>query len=152
MSRLQGHSAAGRIRSIKKFNDLVGNRTHDFPACSIVSQPTALPRGSYKHTHMYGWSCGYAWHCLLLFFFIIGGVGLSPWYCGHFWPIVQTPDDRWGWLWSNWWNEDWQGKPTPAPLCPPQIPHDQTRARTPDRCGGKPATNRLSYVAAFGTV
>jgi hypothetical protein len=25
---------------------------------------------------------------------IIGGVGLSPWYCGHFWPIVQTPDDR----------------------------------------------------------
>jgi hypothetical protein len=22
-----------------------------------------------------------------------------------------APDDRWGWLWSNWWNEDWQGKP-----------------------------------------
>jgi hypothetical protein len=33
-------------------------------------------------------------------------------------------------------------------LCPPQIPHDQTRARTPDRRGGKPATNRLSYGAA----
>jgi hypothetical protein len=31
----------------------------------------------------------------------------------------------------------------------PQIPHDQTRARTPDRSGGKPATNRLSYGAAF---
>jgi hypothetical protein len=29
-----------------------------------------------------------------------------------------------------------------------QIPHDQTRARTPDRRGGKPATNRLSYGAA----
>jgi hypothetical protein len=29
-----------------------------------------------------------------------------PRYCGHFWPIVQTPDDRWGWL----WNEEWQGK------------------------------------------
>jgi hypothetical protein len=28
----------------------------------------------------------------------------NPRYCGHFWPIVQTPDDRWGWLWSNWWN------------------------------------------------
>jgi hypothetical protein len=82
-------------------------------------------------------------------FFIIGGVGLSP-----FWPIVQAPDDRWGWLWSNWWNEDWQGKPKysdktcPAPLCPPQIPHDQTRARTPGHRGGKPATNRLSYGAA----
>jgi hypothetical protein len=34
----------------------------------------------------------------------------STGYCGHFWPIVQAPDDRWGWLWSNWWNEDWQGK------------------------------------------
>jgi hypothetical protein len=22
------------------------------------------------------------------------------------------------------------GKPAPVPLCPPQIPHDQTRART----------------------
>jgi hypothetical protein len=30
-----------------------------------------------------------------------------------------------------------------------KIPHDQTRARTPDRRGGKPATNRLSYGAAL---
>jgi hypothetical protein len=44
-----------------------------------------------------------------VFFFIVSGVGPSPLYCGHFWPIVPTPDDRW--LWSNWWNEDWQGKP-----------------------------------------
>jgi hypothetical protein len=29
-----------------------------------------------------------------------------------------------------------------------KIPHDQTRARTPGRWGGKPATNRLSYGAA----
>jgi hypothetical protein len=29
-----------------------------------------------------------------------------------------------------------------------KIPHDQTRARTLDRFGGKPATNRLSYGAA----
>jgi hypothetical protein len=29
-----------------------------------------------------------------------------------------------------------------------KIPHDQTRARTPDRCDGNPATNRLSYGAA----
>jgi hypothetical protein len=32
---------------------------------------------------------------------------------------------------------------------PPQIPHEQVRFRTPDRSGGKPATNRLSYGAAF---
>jgi hypothetical protein len=30
-----------------------------------------------------------------------------------------------------------------------KIPHDETRAQTPDRSGGKPATNRLSYGAAF---
>jgi hypothetical protein len=30
-----------------------------------------------------------------------------------------------------------------------KIPHDQTRARTSDRSGGKPATNRLSYGAAL---
>jgi hypothetical protein len=32
-------------------------------------------------------------------------------YCGHYWPIVPAPNDRCGWLWRNWWNEDWQGKP-----------------------------------------
>jgi hypothetical protein len=39
----QGYSAAGRIRSIEKTNDLVGNQTHDLPACSIVPQLTTLP-------------------------------------------------------------------------------------------------------------
>jgi hypothetical protein len=46
-------------------------------------------------------------------------------------------------------NQSTRRKPAPAPLCPPQIPHDQTRAQTPDRCSGKPATNRLSYGAAL---
>jgi hypothetical protein len=36
MSRPQGHGAAGRINQLKKSNDLIGNRTRDFPACSIV--------------------------------------------------------------------------------------------------------------------
>jgi hypothetical protein len=35
-------------------------------------------------------------------FFIASWVGLSPLYCGHFWPIVPAPDDRWRWLCSNW--------------------------------------------------
>jgi hypothetical protein len=30
-----------------------------------------------------------------------------------------------------------------------KIPHDQTQSRTSDRRSGKPATNRLSYGAAF---
>jgi hypothetical protein len=38
--------------------------------------------------------------------------------------------------WSNRWNANWQGsrstwrKPAPVPLCPPQILHDLTLART----------------------
>jgi hypothetical protein len=28
------------------------------------------------------------------FFIIASGVGLSPLYCGHFWPIVPAADDR----------------------------------------------------------
>jgi hypothetical protein len=39
LSRPQGHSAAGRIRSIEQFDYLVGNRTRDLPPCSIVPQP-----------------------------------------------------------------------------------------------------------------
>jgi hypothetical protein len=37
--RPQGHSEAGRIRLIEKSNDLIGNRTCDLPACSLVPQP-----------------------------------------------------------------------------------------------------------------
>jgi hypothetical protein len=51
--------------------------------------------------------------------------------------IVLAPDDRWWWLWSNWWNEDWQGKPKyleKTCRCSATLsttnPRDQTRART----------------------
>jgi hypothetical protein len=43
LSRPQGHSAVGRIRSIEKSNNLIRNRNRDFPARSIVPQPTMLP-------------------------------------------------------------------------------------------------------------
>jgi hypothetical protein len=35
---------------------------------------------------------------------------------------------------------------------PPQIPHEQVQFRTPNRSGGKPATNSLSYGAAIDAV
>jgi hypothetical protein len=44
LSRPYGHSATGRIRSTNKLNDLIGNLTRDLPACSIVPEPTTLPR------------------------------------------------------------------------------------------------------------
>jgi hypothetical protein len=34
--RPQGHSATGRIMSLKISNDTIGNRTHDLPVCSVV--------------------------------------------------------------------------------------------------------------------
>jgi hypothetical protein len=42
LCRPQGHSVAGWIRSIEKIH-LIGTRTSDLPACSIVPQPTTLP-------------------------------------------------------------------------------------------------------------
>jgi hypothetical protein len=44
LSRSQGHRVAGKIRSIEKSTDLIGFRSRDLPACSIVPQPTTLPR------------------------------------------------------------------------------------------------------------
>jgi hypothetical protein len=80
-------------------------------------------------------------------------VGWDYRYCDHFWPIVQAPDDRWGWLWSNWWTEDWQGKPKYSDKTCPSATLSTTNPTWPDqgsnsgRRGGKPATNRLSYGA-----
>ena len=41
LRRPQGYRAAGRIRSMKNFNETIGNRTRDLPARSAVPQPTA---------------------------------------------------------------------------------------------------------------
>jgi hypothetical protein len=35
LSRPQGHSATGRIMSLKNSNDTIGNRTPDLPVCSV---------------------------------------------------------------------------------------------------------------------
>jgi len=35
--------------SMKNFNDTIGNRTRDLPACSAVPQPTAPPRTQMKN-------------------------------------------------------------------------------------------------------
>jgi hypothetical protein len=42
---------AGRFRSIQNCNGLIGNRTLDLPACSIVPQPTTLPRTPVKRAY-----------------------------------------------------------------------------------------------------
>jgi hypothetical protein len=43
----------GKIRSIEKFSHLIGNRTRDLPACSILPESCTLPRTPqicYRHT------------------------------------------------------------------------------------------------------
>jgi hypothetical protein len=59
-------------------------------------------------------------------------------------------------IWSNWWNEDWQGKPKYSEkTCPSPSPTLSTTNSTwpdpglnPGRRSGKPATNLFSYGAA----
>jgi hypothetical protein len=63
-----------------------------------------------------------------------GGVQTgSTRHVGHFWPIVPTPGDcengEFGGMKIGRGNRSTRRKPTPAPLCQPQIPLDQTRVR-----------------------
>ena len=51
LSQPQGHSAAGRIMSMKNSNETVRNRTRDIPVCSAVPQPTAPPLASLIHEY-----------------------------------------------------------------------------------------------------
>jgi hypothetical protein len=69
------------------------------------------------------------------------------------WPIVPAPDDddecgAVGGMRTGRGNRSTQRRPAPVPLRTPQIPHDLTWARTRDRPGGNPGTNRLSYGMA----
>jgi hypothetical protein len=36
------------LRQLKKFSDFFGNRTRNLPACSVVPQPTTLPRAPHE--------------------------------------------------------------------------------------------------------
>jgi hypothetical protein len=91
------------------------------------------------------------------FFIIISGVGLSLLGAAATSGLLYKPQMRdegdygaiGGGLKIDRGNRSTRRKPAPAPLCPPQIPHDQTRARTRAAAVWKPATNRLSYGAAL---
>jgi hypothetical protein len=80
LSRPQGHSAAGRTTSTEKSHYLIGTRTRDLPACSIVPQPTTLSRAAlqrplikfslphctkHKELHLHFWRMGHRPHAWL---------------------------------------------------------------------------------------
>jgi hypothetical protein len=51
LRRFCRHSAAARIMSFENSKDLIGSGTRDLPVCSIMSQPTTLPRAPNRNTH-----------------------------------------------------------------------------------------------------
>jgi hypothetical protein len=71
------------------------------------------------------------------FFFLIIGVGLCPLGSAATSGLLYQPQmidegdcGAIGGMKIGRGNRSTRRKPAPAPLCPPQIPHDQTRART----------------------
>jgi len=44
LSRPQGHSAAGRIMSMKNYSGTIGIRTRDLPTCTPLPRQTVQPR------------------------------------------------------------------------------------------------------------
>jgi hypothetical protein len=87
------------------------------------------------------------------FFFFNPGLW-GYWHCDHSWSIVPASGDRWWWLWRNWLNRYWQGKPKysektcPITAFPTTNPTWLDPGLNPGRRGGKPAINRLRYGAA----
>jgi hypothetical protein len=103
----------------------------------------ALPSDAFQHYWLYS-----------VDFFLVSWGGVSPLgTTATNWPIVLAPDDRW-WVWSSRWNETWQGKPEYSEITCPSATLFTTNSTwpdlgsNPDRRGGKPATNRLSYGKA----
>jgi hypothetical protein len=69
-------------------------------------------------------------------FFFEGGVGQTQAWMPAF-MLTYYAFPRWYEFGKRWWNDILTGKteelgekPVPVPLCPPQIPHELTRART----------------------
>jgi hypothetical protein len=77
-------------------------------------------------------------------------------HAGHFWPIVPAlgdcEDGEFEGTKIGMGNRSTQRKPAPAPFCPPTNPIWPHPGANQGRRGGKPATNRLSYVAALARV
>jgi hypothetical protein len=77
----RGHSAVGKIMSMKNSNDTIWNRTSGFPTCSAVPQPTASSRVPLKISKViicmgsknviFQWIKNYQWIDLLLIFYLV---------------------------------------------------------------------------------
>jgi hypothetical protein len=92
LSRTQGHSATGRIRSIEKSNGLIGNRTRDIPTCSIVPQPT---KNIQKQSDVF--KCNRDEVCANFGQFITGNIAIYAWHLQF--EVFRSA----GWLFFGGW-------------------------------------------------
>jgi hypothetical protein len=134
--RLGGpQSRSGRCGE-QKYLVPAGNRS---PTVQPVTVPTDLSR---LITKMY-----------YFFIRIVGGGTGSTQHVGHWMAYCTCPG--WLWWWRIWWNEDWQGKLkySEKNLSQRYFVHHKSHltdpGSNPGRRVGKPATNRLSYSAAY---
>jgi hypothetical protein len=99
-------------------------------------------------------------HCLHInFFFLFWGMNSisfdlghgeteSTWNDSHY--LIQALDGRKCWMWSSWWNGNWQRKPKYSVRPHPSATLSTTDPVWPDLCpnpsrhDGKPVTNRFS--------
>jgi hypothetical protein len=69
------------------------------------------------------------------------------------WPIVPAPGDydygEFGVMKIDRGNRSTRRIPAPAPLCPPQIPLDQTRARTQAAAVGSLSYDTATHIFAW---
>ena len=89
---IQGHSAAGRIKSMKNSIDTIGNWICDLPACSAVTQPTA-PRRVLRIEALDLISVGFYYR--------------SRNRAKIAWSDKRWPKQLWLWNWSKWLCRDW---------------------------------------------
>jgi hypothetical protein len=115
------------------------------PALSLPLYRLSYP-GSYENEVMR----------YLVFLSSCGGVRLNPLgTSATSWPVVPTPDDTW--VWSTWWNDNWQETPKYSEETCPSTTLSTTNptwldlGSNPGRHSRKPATNRLSCGTAIST-
>jgi hypothetical protein len=69
MSQSHGHSAAGRIISMKNSSDTIGNQTRDLPTCSAVPQPNALPRAPNMYVYFFVFTNKWTLHSFIRIYY-----------------------------------------------------------------------------------
>jgi hypothetical protein len=93
----------------------------------------------YHHRERFFFPPGVGWDWVHLVCQPLFGLLYQPWMIDDFGAVGGMKIGRGHWSTRR--------KPAPVPLCPPQIPLDL--GSNPGRCGGRPATNPLSYGTAF---